>query len=109
MALCRRMTMPACRAAAILVVLGGSAAAMAARAAWLAAAAARAVSALPRAAPPPELAGAAPRARIRRIRGLAEGGATAFCAGPLAPRVYITPGAGPEPGPGALDSLAAPE
>jgi len=51
-ALCPRMTMTACLAAAVLVVLGASAVAMAARAAWLSARTARtarAVAALPRA------------------------------------------------------------
>ncbi len=105
MALCPRMTMTACLAAAILVVLGASVIAMAARAAWLGAAAARAVAALPSAAPPEALAGAARRAGIRRIRGLAGSGATAFCAGLLAPRVYITAAAVTTLGPGALDAV----
>ncbi len=105
MALCPRMTMTACLAAAILVVLGASVIAMAARAAWLGAAAARAVAALPSAAPPEALAGAARRAGIRRIRCLAGSGATAFCAGLLAPRVYITAAAVTTLGPGALDAV----
>jgi len=105
MALCPRMTMTACLAAAILVVLGGSAVAMAARAAWLGTAAARAVAALPRTMPPAALAGAARRAGIRRIRCLAGSGATAFCAGLLAPRVYITAAAVTTLGPGALDAV----
>ncbi len=109
MALCPRMTMTACLAAAIGVVLGASVIAIAARAAWLAAAAARAVAALPRAAPSAELAGAARRAGIRRIRCLAGSRPTAFCAGLLAPYVYITLAAVATLPHGALDAVLAHE
>ena len=109
MALCPRMTMTACLAAAILVVLGGSAVAIAARAAWLAAEAARAVAALPRAAPPALLAGAARQAGIRRIRCLAGTGPTAFCAGMAAPAVYVMAGAATALAPGELDAVLAHE
>src|SRR5258708_6872829 len=50
-------------------------------------------------------AGAARRAGIRRVRCLAGRGATGFCAGLLAPRVYITAAAVPRLGPGALDAV----
>jgi Zn-dependent protease with chaperone function len=109
MAICPRMTMTACLAAAIVVVLGASVTAVAARAAWLAASAARAVAALPRAAPPVALAGAARRAGIRRIRCLAGTGAAAFCAGLLAPAVYVTAGATSALGPGELAAVLAHE
>src|SRR5258708_2047457 len=87
----------------------GEAGDVGARCGAAAGAAARGVSALPGAARAAELAGAARRARIRRIRCLAEGGATAFCAGLLAPRVYITAGAVAELAPGALDAVLAHE
>jgi hypothetical protein len=90
MAGCPRMTMAQCLVAASVMVLGGSVIAVGVRAAWLGGAAARAVAALPRAIVPGVLAGAGRRAGIRRLQCVTGSGCTAFCAGLLRPRVYVT-------------------
>jgi Zn-dependent protease with chaperone function len=109
MAICPRMSTTRCLSGALLVVVGVSMVAVTARAAWLAAAAARAVAALPLAAPSAALADAARRAGIGRLRCLAGSGGTAFCAGLLAPAVYVTAGAAVALAPAELDAVLAHE
>lgn len=109
MALCPRMTAAQCLGAAAVVVLSASVIAIAARTAWLGAASARAVAALPPAGQPGPLASAARRAGIRRIRCVAGNGRTAFCAGLLRPRVYVTAAAADALTPGELDAVLSHE
>jgi Zn-dependent protease with chaperone function len=108
MAICPRMTMTRCLAAALLVVAGASMVAVTARAVWLGGAAARAVAALSRAPLPAALAAAARRAGVRRLRCMTGSGCTAFCAGLLRPRVYVTAVVGTL-APGELDAVLAHE
>jgi Zn-dependent protease with chaperone function len=89
-AACPSMKITDCLAAAIVVVAAGSALAVAVRASWLAATTARELAALPRASAPPSLIAAAQGAGITRLRCLAGTDRTAFCAGFLRPRVYVT-------------------
>jgi Zn-dependent protease with chaperone function len=92
-AVCPRMTMAECLLAAGIVVFGASLTGIAARALWLGIGTASAVAALPRVTAPGELSATARRLGLRRLRCLKGTDATAFCAGLLRPRVYVTTGA----------------
>jgi beta-lactamase regulating signal transducer with metallopeptidase domain len=89
-AACPPMAITDCLVAAIVLVAAVSALAVAVRASWLAATTARELGALPRASAPPSLVAAAQCAGITRLRCLAGTDRTAFCAGFLRPRVYVT-------------------
>ena len=89
-AACPPMAITDCLVAAIVLVAAASALAVAVRASWLVAATARELAALPRASAPPSLVAAAQRAGITRLRCLAGKDRTAFCAGFLRPRGYLT-------------------
>ena len=89
-AACPPMTITDCLLAAIVLVAPVTALAVVARASWLAATTARDLAVLPRASAPPSLVAAAQRAGVTRLRCLAGTDRTAFCAGLLRPRVYLT-------------------
>jgi Zn-dependent protease with chaperone function len=89
-AACPPMAITDCLVVAIVLVAAASALAVAVRASWLAAATARELAALPRASAPQSLVAAAQCAGITRLRCLAGTDRTAFCAGLLRPRVYVT-------------------
>jgi BlaR1 peptidase M56 len=89
-AACPPMKISDCLTAAIVLVAAASALALIVRAGWLAATTARALAALPRAPKPESLVAAAQCAGITRLCCLAGTDRTAFCAGLLRPRVYVT-------------------
>jgi Zn-dependent protease with chaperone function len=89
-AACPPMNIADCLLAAIVLVAAVSALAIAARASWLAATTTRELAALPRASAPPSLLAAAHSAGVTRLCCLAGTDRTAFCAGFLRPRVYLT-------------------
>jgi Zn-dependent protease with chaperone function len=91
-AVCPRMTMTECVVSAIVLVAAASVLAIMVRIAWLAATTTLALAALPQAPMSPSLHTAARRAGIARLRCLAGVDRTAFCAGLLRPRVYVTTG-----------------
>ncbi len=91
-AICGQMTMAGCLGVAVLVVAALVVVAWIVRAAWLAATAARAVAGLPRLAAPAALVAAATRSGVSKVVCVAGPGASAFCAGLLRPRVFVTSG-----------------
>jgi hypothetical protein len=90
--ICGAMTMAGCLSVAAGVVLGVNLAAIAVRAGWLATRTARAVGSLPRTTPPPALTAAAHRCHVARLSCVDGANSSAFCAGLLRPRVYISAG-----------------
>jgi Zn-dependent protease with chaperone function len=91
-AICGQMTVAGCLGVAVLVVAALGVIAWAVRAAWLAATATRAVAGLPRLAAPAALAAAARRSGVSKVVCVADPAASAFCAGLLQPRVFVTSG-----------------
>jgi Zn-dependent protease with chaperone function len=76
----------------VLVVAALAVAAWIARASWLAVGAAREVAALPRLPSPQPLVAAARRSGVGEVVCLDGPASSAFCAGPLRPRVFVTGG-----------------
>jgi Zn-dependent protease with chaperone function len=91
-AICGQMTMAGCLGVAVLVVAAIGLGTWIVRAAWLAATAARAVAGLPRLAAPAALVAAARRSGVSKVVCVAGPAASAFCAGLLRPRVFVTSG-----------------
>jgi Zn-dependent protease with chaperone function len=91
-AICGQMTMAGCLGVAVLVVAALGAATWIARVTWLAIGAARQVAALPRLPTPDALAAAAGRSGVGEAICLDDPASSAFCAGLLRPRVYVTSG-----------------
>jgi Zn-dependent protease with chaperone function len=91
-AICGQMTVAGCLGVAVLVVAALGGIAWAVRAAWLATAAAREIAALPRGPNPAPLVAAIGRSGVGEVVCLEGPAASAFCAGLLRPRVYVTAG-----------------
>jgi Zn-dependent protease with chaperone function len=91
-ALCGQMTMAGCLGVAVLVVGALGVVTWIVRAAWLAATATRALAGLPRVAAPAALMSAAGRSGVGDVVCVADPAASAFCAGLLRPRVFVTSG-----------------
>jgi Zn-dependent protease with chaperone function len=91
-ALCGQMTMAGCLGVALLLVAALALAAWVVRVGWLAVGAAREVAALPRRSAPEALAAAARRSGAEQVACVEDPGSSAFCAGLLRPRVYVTAG-----------------
>jgi hypothetical protein len=91
-AICGQMTVAGCLGVAVLVVAALGVIAWAVRAAWLAVGAARAVAALARLPSPEPLVAAARRSGVGEVICLDGPAASAFCAGLLRPRVFVTSG-----------------
>jgi Zn-dependent protease with chaperone function len=91
-AICGQMTMAGCLGVAVLVVTALGAVTWSARVTWLAIGAAREVASLPRLPTPAALAAAAGRSGVGEVICLDDPGTSAFCAGLLRPRVYVTSG-----------------
>jgi Zn-dependent protease with chaperone function len=91
-AICGQMTVAGCLGVAVLVVAALGVIAWAVRAAWLATAAARAVAGLPRGPSPAPLVAAVGRSGVGNVVCLDNPAASAFCAGLLRPRVFVTSG-----------------
>jgi Zn-dependent protease with chaperone function len=87
---CPLMSMTGCLRDAALLVGAGSLAALTARAGWIARTTRRAVAAIPTTVLPPRVLTAAAGIGITRVVGVAGTTVTAFCAGLLRPRVYLT-------------------
>jgi len=90
--ICRQMTMTGCLVVAVLVVAGLGLATGIARGAWLAVGAAREVAGLPRLPSPDALVAAARRAGAGEVVCVDSPASSAFCAGLLRPRVFVTSG-----------------
>jgi Zn-dependent protease with chaperone function len=86
------MTVAGCLGVAVLVVAALGVIAWAVRAAWLATGAARAVAGLPRGPSPAPLVAAVGRSGVGNLVCLDSPAASAFCAGLLRPRVFVTSG-----------------
>jgi Zn-dependent protease with chaperone function len=86
------MTVAGCLGVAVLVVAALGVIAWAVRAAWLATGAARAVAGLPRGPSPAPLVAAVGRSGVGNVVCLDSPAASAFCAGLLRPRVFVTSG-----------------
>jgi Zn-dependent protease with chaperone function len=91
-AICGQMTVAGCLGVAVLVVAALGVIAWAVRAAWLATAAAREVAGLPRGPSPAPLVAAVGRSGVGNLVCLDSPAASAFCAGLLRPRVFVTSG-----------------
>jgi len=91
-ALCGQITVAGCLGVAVLVVAALAVAAWIVRAIWLAVGAARAVAALPRLPTPEALVAAARRSGVGEVSCLDSPASSAFCAGLLRPRVFVTGG-----------------
>jgi Zn-dependent protease with chaperone function len=91
-AICGQMTVAGCLGVAVLVVAALGVIAWAVRAAWLATAAAREVAGLPRGPSPAALVAAVGRSGVGNVVCLDSPAASAFCAGLLRPRVFVTSG-----------------
>jgi Zn-dependent protease with chaperone function len=91
-AICGQMTVAGCLGVAVLVVAALGVIAWAVRAAWLATTAARAVAGLPRGPSPAPLVAAVGRSGVGNVVCLDSPAASAFCAGLLRPRVFVTSG-----------------
>lgn len=103
------MTLSGCLTASALVVLTVHVVAISVRAGWLAARTAHAVRGLSRAVSSPELVAAATRCGVDSLICVAGEGTTAFCAGVLRPRVYVTAGAATALSPAELDAVLSHE
>jgi Zn-dependent protease with chaperone function len=104
-AICGQMTMAGCLGVAVLVVAALAAGAWVVRAGWLAATATRAVAGLPRVAAPAALVAAAGRSGVGDVVCVAGPAASAFCAGLLRPRVFVTSGMVAALAPEELDAV----
>jgi Zn-dependent protease with chaperone function len=91
-AICGQMTVVGCLGVAVLVVAALGVIAWAVRAAWLAIGAAREVAGLPRGPSPAPLVAAVGRSGVGNVVCLDSPAASAFCAGLLRPRVFVTSG-----------------
>jgi len=91
-ALCGQMTVTGCLGVAVLVVAALGLVAWIVRAGWLAATAAREVAGLPRLPAPDALAAAAGRSGVGEVVCLDGPTPSAFCAGLLRARVFVTGG-----------------
>jgi Zn-dependent protease with chaperone function len=91
-AICGQMTVAGCLGVAVLVVAALGVIAWAVRATWLATAAAREIAALPRGPNPVPLVAAVGRSGVGEVVCLDGPAASAFCAGLLRPRVFVTSG-----------------
>jgi Zn-dependent protease with chaperone function len=91
-AICGQMTVAGCLGVAVLVVAALGVAAWLVRAGWLAVGAARAVAALARLPSPQPLVAAARRSGVGAVICLDGPASSAFCAGLLRPRVFVTAG-----------------
>jgi len=91
-AICGQMTVAGCLGVAVLVVAALGVAAWIVRAGWLAVGAARAVATLARRPSPEPLVAAARRSGVGEVSCLGGPAASAFCAGLLRPRVFVTAG-----------------
>jgi Zn-dependent protease with chaperone function len=91
-AICGQMTVAGCLGVAVLVVAALAVAAWIVRAIWLAVGAARAVAALARLPSPQPLVTAARRSGVGEVICLDGPASSAFCAGLLRPRVFVTAG-----------------
>ena len=91
-AICGQMTVAGCLGVAVLVVAALGVIAWAVRAAWLAVGAAREVAGLPRGPSPAPLVAAVGRSGVGNVVCLDSPAASAFCAGLLRPRVFVTSG-----------------
>jgi beta-lactamase regulating signal transducer with metallopeptidase domain len=106
---CLGMTMTTCWAAAVALVATGSLIAVAGSAVWLGARASRALRTMPTVPVPAQLADAARRAEVRRLRCIEGGAVTAFCAGYWRPRVFFSVDAAAALAPDALGAVLAHE
>jgi len=91
-AICGQMTVAGCLGVAVLVVAALGVIAWAVRAVWLAVGAAREVAGLPRGPSPAPLVAAVGRSGVGNVVCLDSPAASAFCAGLLRPRVFVTRG-----------------
>jgi Zn-dependent protease with chaperone function len=91
-AICRQTTVAGCLGVAVGVVVALGLVAFVVRAAWLAGSAVREVAGLPRMPAPDELAAATQRTGAGNIVCLDSPTPSAFCAGLLRPRVFVTSG-----------------
>jgi Zn-dependent protease with chaperone function len=91
-AICGQMTVAGCLGVAVLLVAALAVASWIVRAAWLAVGAAREVAGLPRRPSPQALVAAARRSGVGEVVCLHSPVASAFCAGLLWPRVFVTSG-----------------
>jgi Zn-dependent protease with chaperone function len=91
-ALCGQMTVTGCLGVAVLVVAALVVASWVGRASWLAIGAARAVAGLPRLATPAALVAATRRSGVGDVVCIDGPASSAFCAGLLRPRVFVTGG-----------------
>jgi Zn-dependent protease with chaperone function len=91
-AICGQMTVAGCLGVAVLVVAALGVIAWVVRAAWLAIGAAREVAALPRRPSPAPLVAAVGRSGVRNVVCLDSPAVSAFCAGLLRPRLFVTRG-----------------
>jgi Zn-dependent protease with chaperone function len=91
-AICGQITVAGCLGVAVLVVAALALVTWTARAAWLAIGAAREVASLPRLPPSAALVAVAGRSGAGEVVCLDGPAASAFCAGLLRPRVFVTSG-----------------
>ena len=91
-AICGQMTVAGCLGVAVLVVAALVVVTWILRAGWLAIGAAREVAGLPRLPAPDALVAAARRSGVGEVVCLDSQAASAFCAGLLRPRVFVTGG-----------------
>lgn len=103
------MTVWECLTVSLLVALAVNLVAITVRAGWLAGRTTRAVRRLPREIPSAGLVAAATRCGVDSLIFLADVETTAFCAGTLRPRVYITAGAAAALSPAELDAVLSHE
>jgi Zn-dependent protease with chaperone function len=103
------MSMTECVVTAIVLVDAASVLGVVVRVGWLAATTTRALATLPRAPISPSLQAAAQRAGITRLRCLAGTNRTAFCAGFVRPRVYVTTATSEQLNANELDAVLAHE
>jgi Zn-dependent protease with chaperone function len=91
-AICGQMTVAGCLGVAVLVVAALVVASWVGRASWLAIGAVRAVAGLPRLATPAALVAATRRSGVGDVVYIDGPASSAFCAGLLRPRVFVTGG-----------------
>ncbi len=102
---CVPMSLAECVGTAFALTAGAALLATAGRACWLASRTARAMRGLRQVPPAPLLRAAAHRAGVRRLRVVAGDDCTAFCAGLLFPRVYVTAGTADRLAPAELEGI----
>jgi Zn-dependent protease with chaperone function len=109
MAICGQTTMAGCMGVAVLVVAALGLVTWTARAAWLAVGAAREVAALSQVPTPDALVAAGRRSGVNDLVCLDSSAPSAFCAGLLRPRVYVSSGMAASLADDALDAVLAHE